>query len=88
VPKNYMQDYEENYSGHESDFIVAARDHGLDAPLVRELRDRGIRMAIEAAGKPVSEQQWKEFEKSYAGKLKPAQITALKAWWRSSVERS
>jgi hypothetical protein len=36
-----------------ADFLLAAREHGLDSKLVGELRDAGIRLAIEAEGRPV-----------------------------------
>ena len=58
IPKAELADYQENYSGHEGDFLVAARQHGLDARLVGEMRDAGIRLAIEAEGNPVTDEAW------------------------------
>jgi hypothetical protein len=78
--------YERDYHGHEHDFLVAARQHGLDNKLVGELRDYGIKMGMEADGGPVSEAQWAEFAKKFGGRLTGHQIAALRTWWRKSVE--
>jgi hypothetical protein len=86
MPKSQVQDYNENYSGHEQDFLLAARQHGLEAPLVRELRDAGIRLAMEAEGRPVTEEAWGAMQKKFAGRLTADQFKALREWWRSSVE--
>jgi hypothetical protein len=50
------------------------------------LRDTGIRLAIEAEGNAVTEEAWGVIEKRFAGRLTAAQFSALKAWWRKSVE--
>jgi hypothetical protein len=87
LPKVYAEEYEREFSGHEEDYLAAARQHGLDTTLVRELRDEGIRMAIHAQGAPVSEEQWQAFDARFGERLTKTQITALKNWWRTSVER-
>jgi hypothetical protein len=87
LPKVYAEEYEQNFSGHEHDFFVAARQHGLDTGLVSELRDEGIRMAIRAQGAPVSEDQWAAFDAKFGRRLTKTQVTALKSWWKTSVER-
>jgi hypothetical protein len=81
-----LDTYERDFSGHEHDFLAAARQHGLEAPLVRELRDEGINMVLAADGKPVSDDTWRGFAKKYEGRLTKGQITALRTWWRKSVE--
>jgi hypothetical protein len=86
LPKGYREEYEQEYSGHEHDFLLAAREHGLNSKLVGELRDAGIRLAIEAEGNAVTEEAWGVIEKRFAGRLTAAQFSALKAWWRKSVE--
>jgi hypothetical protein len=86
MPKAWRAEYETEYGGHESDFLLAARQHGLEAPLVRDLRDAGIRLAIEAEGRAVSEEAWGAMQKKFAGRLSASQFTALKAWWKKSVE--
>jgi hypothetical protein len=87
LPKAYVEDYNKNYSGHEGDFLLAAREHGLDSKLVGELRDAGIRIAIEAEGRPLSEETSGAMEKRFAGRLTAGQFKALKAWWRGSIEK-
>jgi len=87
MPKAWREEYETEYGGHESDFLLAARQHGLDSKLVGELRDTGIRMAIEAEGKPVSDEAWAATAKRFEGRLTKEQLTALRKWWRSNVER-
>jgi hypothetical protein len=87
LPKVYAEQYEQDFSGHEHDFLLAAQQHGLDTTLVRELRDEGIRMAVHAQGAPVSEEQWKAFDERFGGRLTKTQITALKSWWKTSVEQ-
>jgi hypothetical protein len=86
LPAVNVAEYNESYGGHESDFLLAARQHGLDAKLVGELRDAGIRMAIEAEGRPVSEEGFAVLAKRFSGRINEAQFKALKTWWRSSVE--
>jgi hypothetical protein len=86
LPKAYQEEYERDFSGHEQDFLVAARQHGLDSKLVVELRDAGIRMAIEAEGRAVSDEAWAAVQKRFAGRLSQKQFESLKSWWRTSVE--
>jgi hypothetical protein len=87
LPKANQEEYEQEYGGHEQDFLLAARQHGLDSKLVGELRDVGIRIAIEAEGRPVSDETWAVMEKRFAGRITASQFKALKAWWRGSVEK-
>ena len=86
LPKAYQEEYENEFSGWESDFLLSARRAGLDSKLVGELRDAGIRMVIEAEGNAVTEEAWSVMEKRFAGRLTANQFSALKTWWRSSVE--
>jgi hypothetical protein len=86
LPKGYQEEYEREYSGHEMDFLVAARQHGLDSKLVGELRDVGIQLAIAAEGRPVSDEDWNAATKRFAGRLTQTQATALRTWWRAHVE--
>jgi len=88
MPKSMLKTYEEEYSGHEQDFLAEARTQGLDARVVRELRDYGINMAIAVEGRPVTAEAMDAFAKKFSGRLKPGQITALRAWWRSKVQGS
>jgi hypothetical protein len=88
MPKSYQAEYEQEYSGHEQDFLVAARQHGLDSKLVGELRDAGIRMAIEAEGRAVSDEAWGALQKRFSGRLTAGQFESLKRWWHASVERA
>lgn len=88
LPKHMLEDYDRDFSGHEQDFLLGARSAGLDSKLVGELRDAGIRMAMAAEGRPVSEEAWSAMEKRFAGRLTAKQFASLKAWWRSSVERT
>jgi hypothetical protein len=37
LPRVYQEQYEREYPGHEQDFLLAAREDGLDRKLVREL---------------------------------------------------
>jgi hypothetical protein len=46
----------------------------------------GIRLAIEAEGRPVTDEAWGAMEKRFAGRLTAGQFKALKAWWKKSVE--
>jgi hypothetical protein len=87
LPRVYQEQYEREFSGHEQDFLLAARENGLDSRLVGELRDAGIRMAIEADGKPVSDQAWAKLGKRFAGRLTANQFKSLRTWCRNSVER-
>jgi hypothetical protein len=87
LPKMHQAEYEERFSGHEADFLAASREHGLDRGLVAELRDEGIRMAVAAQGAPVSDEAWEEFDTKFGGRLTKTQITALKSWWKTSVEQ-
>jgi hypothetical protein len=48
----------------------------------------GIRLAIEAEGRPVTDEAWGAMEKRFAGRLTAGQFESLKKWWRSSVERT
>jgi hypothetical protein len=41
--------------------------------LVGELRDAGIRMAMEAEGRPVNEEAWAAMEQRFKGRLSPTQ---------------
>jgi hypothetical protein len=86
LPKVWVTDYTENYGGHESDFLLAARQHGLESKLVGELRDAGIRMAIEAEGRAVTDEMWNTTMKRFEGRLTAGQAKALRAWWVASVE--
>lgn len=86
LPKHMQEEYEQEYSGHEGDFLLAARQQGLDSRLVGELRDAGIRMAIAADGKPVTDEAWAGAMKKFEGRLTAPQRTALRAWWKASVE--
>jgi hypothetical protein len=43
-------------------------------------------MAIEAEGKPVSEEAFAVLAKRFSGRISEAQFKALKTWWRASVE--
>ena len=74
------------FGGHEQDFLLGARQAGLESRLVGELRDAGIRMAIEAEGKAVSGETWSAMEKKFAGRLTSKQFAALKTWWTNYVE--
>jgi hypothetical protein len=86
LPRMWQAEYDERFSGHEQDFLVAARQHGLDSKLVGELRDVGIQLAIAAEGRPVSDEDWNAATKRFAGRLTQTQMTSLRAWWRSNVE--
>jgi hypothetical protein len=86
LPAANLDEYNAEYGGHESDFLVAARQHGLDNKLVGELRDAGIRMAIEGEGRPVSDEVWSAMEKKFGSRLTDKQFTALKTWWKPKVE--
>jgi hypothetical protein len=52
----------------------------------RPLDMAGIRLAIEAEGRPVTDEAWGAMEKRFAGRLTAGQFKALKAWWKKSVE--
>ena len=86
LPKAYREEYQSEYQGHEEDFLLSARRAGLDSKTVGDLRDAGVRLAIEAEGNPVTEEAFAELEKRFAGRLTAGQFSALKVWWRSSVE--
>jgi hypothetical protein len=86
LPKPWQEAYAEHHEGFEQDFLAAARERGLDKGLVVELRDTGVRLAVEADGKPLSTETWNALEKRFAGRLSPSQFTALRAWWRGTVE--
>ena len=86
LPKAWLAEYNESYSGWERDFLEEARVHGLDSATVRDLRGAGIRLAIEADGRRVSDAAMDAFAEKFKGRLKPSQMAAIKAWWRGSVE--
>jgi hypothetical protein len=67
LPRVYQEQYEREYSGNEQDFLLAAREHGLDSKLVGDVRDAGVRMAIEAEGMRVSEATWAMMQKTFEG---------------------
>ncbi len=87
LPKVYHEQYDREYSGHEQDFLLAAREDGLDSKLVGELRDAGIRLAIEAEGRPVTDEAWAAVVKRFEGRLTEKQFESLRRWWISSVEQ-
>jgi hypothetical protein len=80
--KDAVAAYEENYSQWESDFLIEARDHGLDNKLVGQLRDAGVKLGLQVDGTPLSDETVAEALKPFAGQLTTKQITALKAYWR------
>ena len=82
----HPETYEQEYSDWERDFLVEAREHGLDSTTVRDLRDAGIRLAIEADGRRVTDEAMDAFAKKFKGRLKPTQIASIRAWWRGSIE--
>jgi hypothetical protein len=88
LPKPWQDAYAEHHEGFEQDFLAAARQHGLDKGLVTELRDTGVRLAVEAEGKPVSDETWAALEKKFSERLTPTRFKSLKAWWKTSVEGS
>jgi len=88
LPRAYQEEYERDFSGHEQDFLMAAREHGLDSAVVADLRDAGIRMAIEAEGRPVTEQTWADMERKFKGRLSTSEFTILKSWWNRSIEKT
>jgi len=71
-----------------SDYSSAARDHGLDRKLVADIRNAGIEMAMEADGRPISEEAWARAERRWvgAGKLSSSQFRNLRHWFRTQVE--
>jgi hypothetical protein len=88
LPRVQVEEYTREYSGHEQDFLLAARQQGLDSKLVGELRDAGIRMAIEAEGRAVSDEAWSSMQKRFEGRLTSEQFNTLTTWWRAAVERA
>jgi hypothetical protein len=42
-----VEDYEGRFSGWESDFLVATREEGFSADLVRDLRDTAVRLGMQ-----------------------------------------
>ncbi len=82
LPPSVLAIYESDFSAWESDFLLAARQHGLPSDLVRDLRDAGVRLGMQVDGKPLSDELVDGALKKYAGRLTATQIKALKAYWR------
>ena len=80
--KDTVENYEQNYSTWERDFLIEARDHGLDNKLVGQLRDAGVKLGLQVDGKPLSNETVADALKPFAGRLTATQITALAAYWR------
>src|SRR5262249_54807833 len=60
----------------------------LDRKLVADIRNAGIEMAMEADGRPISEEAWARAERRWvgAGKLSSSQFRNLRHWFRTQVE--
>jgi len=77
LAKHMREEYEQDFGGHESDFLLAARR---------------IRMAIEAGGRGVSAEAWATMNQRFKGRLSPSQFASLRemaadvgrAWCRVS----
>jgi hypothetical protein len=86
IPQHQVEQYEQEFGGHEVDFLNYARSEGIDPRTVRDLRDAGIRLAIEADGKPVTAEALLALGNQFRGRITLAQFKTLAAWWRSRVE--
>lgn len=80
--KDAVENYEQNFSPWESDFLMAAREEGLDNKTVGQLRDAGIKLALQVDGAPLSNEIVDAALKPFAGRLTATQAKALKAYWR------
>jgi hypothetical protein len=86
-PKVYQEQYEPEYAGHEQDFLLAAREHGLDSKLVGELRDAGIRLPSRPRRARSATRRGAAVVKRFEGRLTEKQFESLRRWWISSVEQ-
>jgi hypothetical protein len=86
VPAFQLQQYEEEYSGHEQDLLLWSRSEGLAANTVKDLRDYGVKLGVSLEGKRMSDDDVKEFKTKFASRLTPSQSDLLLRWWRTEVE--
>jgi hypothetical protein len=72
-----VQNFETEYSGHDQDFLLHARAEGGDKPLVNELREYGVRLGMEIAGRGTGGMTAAEvdaFRDTFKGKLSATQL--------------
>ena len=83
-----VQDFEQNYQDHDRDFLLHARSEGWDKPLVNELREYGVKLAMDISGRSgsgMSAADVDEFKEHFRGKLTKGQADQLLTWFRKNV---
>jgi hypothetical protein len=86
-----VQNFETEYSGHDQDFLLHARAEGGDKPLVNELREYGVRLGMEIAGRGTGGMTAAEvdaFRDTFKGKLSATQLNGGRGRRRRRCRRS
>jgi len=84
--KDFAAAYEEGFADHEADLLRAARVAGWDTKLTGELRDHGVRLALDIAdrGTPMTPDEEATFRQRFEGRLAKAEQELLLIWFRKN----